>query len=103
MLSFYNYVWRSSKSRQIVLIILAGMAALLAMVPLELQRHVINTLAGRERIENLGLLCGAYLMTALGISGIKYAVNIISSGLGEFMIRSLREKIFDNSSSSRAA
>jgi hypothetical protein len=46
MHEFYAYVWRSSASQQIVLIILAVMAALLAMAPLELQRHIVNTPRG---------------------------------------------------------
>ena len=96
MREFYDYVWRSSASQQIVLIILAIMAALLAMAPLELQRHIINTLAGHEKAERLALLCGAYLIAALAISGLKYIVNIKSAGLGESMIRSLREVIFRN-------
>jgi len=58
MRELYDYVWRSSASRQIVLIILAFVAAVLAAAPLELQRHIINTLAGHERPERLGLLCG---------------------------------------------
>jgi hypothetical protein len=71
MREFYGYVWRSSAPQQIVLIVLAVMAALLAMAPLELQRHIINTLAGHEKIENLVWLCGAYLIAALAISGLK--------------------------------
>jgi len=39
-----------------------------------------------------------YLIASLAIGGLKYTVNIKSSGLGEFMIRSLREKIFSSSS-----
>src|SRR6516225_7401534 len=93
MREFYGFVWRSSASQQIVLIILAVMAALLAVAPLELQRHIINTLAGREKAERLAWLCGGYLIAALGISGLKYTVNIKSSRLGEFIIRSLREQI----------
>jgi ABC-type multidrug transport system fused ATPase/permease subunit len=102
MREFYAYVWRSSASQQIVLIVLAVMAALLAMAPLELQRHIINTLAGHELLENLVWLCGAYLIAALSISGLKYAVNIKSAGLGEFMIRSLRQDIFNSSSPLRS-
>jgi ABC-type multidrug transport system fused ATPase/permease subunit len=94
MREFYNYVWRSSASQQIVLIILAILAALLAMAPLELQRHIVNTLAGHEKPERLAWLCGAYLIAALAIGSLKYAVNIKSAGLGEAMIRSLRELIF---------
>ena len=65
MLELYSYVWRSSASRQIVLIILAIAAALLAMAPLELQRHIVNTLAGHERADRLLWLCGGYLIAAL--------------------------------------
>jgi ABC-type multidrug transport system fused ATPase/permease subunit len=100
MREFYNYVWRSSASQQIVLIILAIMAAVLATAPLELQRHIINTLAGHEKAERLAWLCGGYLIAALGISGLKYTVNIKSAGLGESMIQSLREEIFSSSRSS---
>jgi hypothetical protein len=71
MREFYAYVWRSSASRQIVLIILAVIAAVMAMAPLELQRHIINTLAGREKAERLFWLCGAYLIAALGIGGLQ--------------------------------
>jgi ABC-type multidrug transport system fused ATPase/permease subunit len=98
MRELYAYVWRSSARQQIVLIVLSVIAAVLATAPLELQRHIINTLAGRERAERLAWLCGGYLAAALAIGGLKYTVNIRSSRLGESMIRSLREKIFDRSS-----
>ncbi len=102
MRDFYKFVWRSSASQQIVLIILAVMAALLAMAPLELQRHIINTLAGHERAERLFWLCGAYLIAALSISGLKYTLNIKSAGIGESMIRSLRNDVFNSSSLRRS-
>jgi ABC-type multidrug transport system fused ATPase/permease subunit len=97
MRELYNYVWRASAPRQIILIILAIMAAVLAAAPLELQRHIINTLAGHEKAERLAILCGGYLIAALAIGGLKYAVNIRSAGLGESMIRSLRDEIFNSS------
>ena len=100
MRELHAYVWRSSASRQIVLIILAIIAAVLATAPLELQRHIMNTLAGHEKFERLGWLCGGYLIAALAIGGLKYIVNIRTAGLGEFMIRSLREEVLRNSSSS---
>ena len=71
MRELYNSVWRASASQQVVLIGLAVAAALLAMAPLELQRHIINIFAGRENAERLAWLCAAYLGTALSISGLK--------------------------------
>jgi ABC-type multidrug transport system fused ATPase/permease subunit len=98
MRELYDYVWRSSARQQIVLIVLAIIAAVLATAPLELQRHIVNTLAGREPVERLAWLCGGYLAATLVIGGLKYTVNIRSARLGESMIRSLREKIFASSS-----
>ena len=97
MRELYAFVWRASASRQIVLIGLAVSAALLAMAPLELQRHIVNTLAGHEKAERLLWLCGAYLIAALSISGLKYLLNIKSAGLGESMILSLRQDIYGRS------
>jgi ABC-type multidrug transport system fused ATPase/permease subunit len=102
MREFYKFVWGASASQQIVLIILAVMAALLAMAPLELQRHIINTLAGHEKAERLFWLCGAYLIAGLSIAGLKYTLNIKSAGLGELMILSLRKDIFSSSSLHRS-
>src|SRR6516162_4818095 len=99
MRELYAYVWRSSASQQIILIVLAIIAAVLATAPLELQRHIINTLAGHEKFERLGWLCGGYLIAALSIGGLKYIVNIKSADLGESMIRSLREEVLRSSSS----
>ncbi len=98
MRELYKFVWRASASQQIVLIILAIIAAVLATAPLELQRHIINTLAGHEKAERLGWLCGAYLIAALTIGSLKYFVNIKSAGLGESTIRSLREDVLSASS-----
>lgn len=100
MRELYAYVWRSSASQQIVLIILAIIAAVLATAPLELQRHIINILAGHEKFERLGWLCGGYLIAALVIGGLKYLVNIKSAGLGESTIRSLREEALHSASPS---
>lgn len=99
MRDLYRYVWRASAPQQIVLIALAVAAALLAMAPLELQRHIINTLAGHEKADRLAWLCGGYLIAALSIGGLKYLLNIKSAGLGEAMIRSLRQDIYNSSSS----
>jgi ABC-type bacteriocin/lantibiotic exporter with double-glycine peptidase domain len=102
MRELYKFVWRASASQQIVLIVLAAAAALLAMAPLELQRHIVNTLAGHEKAERLLWLCGAYLVVGLSIGGLKYLLNIKSAGLGESTILSLRRDIYNSSSPLRS-
>jgi ABC-type bacteriocin/lantibiotic exporter with double-glycine peptidase domain len=79
--------------RQIPLIILAALAATLTMLPLELQRHIINSLAGREKADTLLLLCTGYLAATWSISELRYLLNTRSAGLGESAILSLRRDI----------
>ncbi len=94
MRKFYAYVWRSTGRQQIVLVILAVLSALVTMVPLELQRHIINGLAGREKADALILLCVGYLAAAWCNSGLRYLLNRRSAGLGESTILALRRTIF---------
>ena len=93
MLRFYKYVWLSTQRRQIILIMLAIIAAGLAMLPLELQRHIINTLAGHEKPDALVLLCAGYLAAAWAISTLRYLLNTKSAALGESAILALRQDI----------
>jgi ABC-type multidrug transport system fused ATPase/permease subunit len=93
MWKFYKYVWLSTGRRQIPLIILAILAAVVTMLPLELQRHIINSLAGREKADRLFLLCAGYLAAAWSISGLRYLLNTRSAGLGESTILVLRRDI----------
>jgi hypothetical protein len=53
MHELYAYVWRSSASQQIFLILLAIIAAVLATAPLELQRRPSS--AGSIVSSNLGV------------------------------------------------
>src|SRR5215469_1062904 len=100
MRELYAYVWRSSASRQIALIILAIIAAVLATAPLEFAAAYHKYPRRHEKFERLGWLCSGYLIAALVIGGLKYIVNIKSAGLGEFTIRSLREEVLRSSWSS---
>jgi ABC-type multidrug transport system fused ATPase/permease subunit len=93
MWKFYRYVWSSTGRQQIPLIILAILAAVVTMLPLELQRHIINSLAGREKADRLFLLCAGYLAAAWSISGLRYLLKTRSAGLGESTILSLRRDI----------
>jgi ABC-type multidrug transport system fused ATPase/permease subunit len=93
MKNFYRYVWRSSGPRQVPLVILAIIAAVVTMLPLELQRHIINSLAGREKADALILLCAGYLAAAWSISVLRFLLNTRSAGVGESAILALRRDI----------
>jgi ABC-type multidrug transport system fused ATPase/permease subunit len=98
MLQFYQQIWSTTARQQIILIALAILISVIATVPLEFQRHIINSLAGHERLSTLGELCGGYLAASLLVTALKWILNLRSSSLGENNVRIIRERLFDNRS-----
>lgn len=96
MLAFYRHIWATTGRQQILLVALAVVISLLAMAPLEFQRHIINGLAGKDTLTNLALLCGGYLAVSVLVTILKWILNLRSSTLGENTVRRLREDLFDN-------
>jgi ABC-type bacteriocin/lantibiotic exporter with double-glycine peptidase domain len=63
------------------------------MVPLELQRRIINQAVGGEQIELLLSLGGAYLAVVLLQGGLKYCMNMQRGHVSECLIAELRKGI----------
>jgi ABC-type multidrug transport system fused ATPase/permease subunit len=96
MLHFYRHIWSTTGRQQILLVALAIAISLLAMAPLEFQRHIINGLAGHDTVANLALFCGGYLAVSLCVSALKWVLNLRSNALGEDCVRKIRDDLFDN-------
>lgn len=89
----YRYVWDTSGWHQLVLVALTVIVSLLEIVPLELQRRVINDLAKDRRFWFIVVLCAAYAGTVLVQGGTKLIVNVYRSWLGERATRDLRRRV----------
>jgi ABC-type multidrug transport system fused ATPase/permease subunit len=98
MLQFYRQIWSTTARQQTILIALAILISVAAAVPLEFQRHIINSLARHERLATLGLLCGGYLAASLFVTALKWILNLRSSSLGENNVRIIRERLYENRS-----
>jgi ABC-type multidrug transport system fused ATPase/permease subunit len=93
-LSLYHYVWQVSQRRQILLCIVTVVVALLSMVPLEIQRRIVDHAIVDAELRYLLLLCGAYLAIVLVQGGIKYFLNVYRARTVEEVARELRLTIY---------
>ena len=89
----YRYVWETSGRHQAVLVVLTVIVSLLEIVPLELQRRVINDLSKDRRYWFILILCAVYAGTVLVQGGTKLVVNIYRSWVGERATRDLRRRV----------
>lgn len=89
----YRYVLATSAVHQLALVALTAVVALLEVVPLELQRRIINDLVKHRPYSWVIWLCAAYAGVVLVQGGTKLALNIYRSWVGERAKRDLRHRV----------
>jgi len=92
--SLYRYIWQISGRSQILLAILSVFIFLLDLIPLELQRRIVNDAIGRKLFWSLVWLCGIYAVTALLQGAAKLCWNIYRNSVGEATSQRLRLDTF---------
>jgi ABC-type multidrug transport system fused ATPase/permease subunit len=93
----YRYIWQTSGRDQIWLSILSTAVFLLTLVPLELQRRVVNAAVYHGELQTVALLCLGYAAVELLQGGIKLTLNIYRGSVGEAAIRRLRRATYQAS------
>lgn len=92
--SLYAFIWQSSRRQQIWLVLLTLIVAPMSMVPLELQRRIVDDAIHNQDLRYMFLLCGLYLVVLLVQGGLKYTLNVYRGSLVERIAFQLRGRIF---------
>ena len=91
--NIYRYVWQASVWHQLPLVVLTVFVSLLEVVPLELQRRIVNDAVKDRKYWFVLVLCGAYLGSVLLQGGTKLVLNIYRNWVGENAVRELRRRV----------
>ncbi|HEV2676142.1 MAG TPA: ABC transporter transmembrane domain-containing protein [Aliidongia sp.] len=89
----FRYVIRTTGKHQIVIALLTIGVFLLEVVPLELQRRVVNDLVKHREYHDIVVLCGVFCASVLLQGGTKLALNIYRGWVGESSTRDLRRRV----------
>jgi ABC-type multidrug transport system fused ATPase/permease subunit len=90
----YRYIWRTTGHAQMLLSLLSVCIFLLDLVPLELQRRIVNDAIGRKAFAALIWLCGIYALTVLVQGAAKLVWNVYRNSTGEATSQRLRLETF---------
>ncbi|SMF35915.1 hypothetical protein SAMN06265365_11225 [Tistlia consotensis] len=91
--SLYRYIWQTTRRRQVLILLLTGLIVPLAMVPLEVQRRIVDRAIVKGDLGELALLAGAYLSVILVQGGLKYVLNQHKGRVLEDVARDLRRRL----------
>jgi len=100
--SIFRYVLAVSWPHQIALVTLTVITFLLEIVPLELQRRVVNNLVKERPFQLVVTLCAAYAGAVLIQGAVKLSLNIYRSWVAETSVRDLRRRVLAHSRIARA-
>lgn len=90
MKDFYRYIWRVSGKHQVFLSLLAVALFVVQLVPLELQRRIINNAAEGAEYQTIAVLCLVYVLVVLVQGSLKYVLNMYRGSVSEAANRRLR-------------
>jgi ABC-type bacteriocin/lantibiotic exporter with double-glycine peptidase domain len=91
--SVMRYVWLTSRHSQLRICLLTAIAAPLSMVPLELQRRIVDIALAEHSIRLLLALTAGYLAVVLLQNGMKFLLNMSKGRVLEDVTRELRYRV----------
>src|ERR1700740_731843 len=100
--TIFRYVVTVSWRHQIALVSLTVFTFLLEIVPLEIQRRVVNNLVKERPFQLVIVLCAAYACAVLIQGATKLGLNIYLGWVGENATRDLRRHVIGYSRTERA-
>src|SRR5690242_9161104 len=90
---FSRYIFQSTALHQGGLAILTVVVFLIEVVPLELQRRIVNDAVKHRPFAMIVMLCIAYAGVAFVHGATKLGLNVYRGWVGQRAVRDLRERI----------
>jgi ABC-type multidrug transport system fused ATPase/permease subunit len=91
--NIFRYVLGTSAAHQLVLLFITVGVFLIELIPLELQRRIVDDLAKHRAFAFPLTLCGIYAGTVLFHGASKLVMNLYRGWIGESATRDLRKRI----------
>ncbi|WP_029898498.1 ABC transporter ATP-binding protein/permease [Desulfohalovibrio reitneri] len=92
--SLYSWVKQSDMRLQILLLVVIIITVGARVLPLELQKLIINQAISQRKIDLLFMYCGYYLAAVVLAGGLKYVINIIQTMLGQRALAQIRRSLY---------
>ena len=94
-IGLYRYVAARSLRHQLGLTVLVALSAVLALIPIEMQRRLVNEAIGTRSLSALGRYGIAFLVSALAVTTLKFVVNLYQAYIAERILRDFRSELYE--------
>jgi ABC-type multidrug transport system fused ATPase/permease subunit len=92
--SLFSWVLPGNGKLQIALVLLIAITVFARVVPLEMQKRIVNEAIKLRKMDLLLIYCGIYLVSVLVASGLKYLITILQTRISENVLANMRKDLF---------
>ena len=75
--SLYSWIFSGNMKLQIFLLVIILVAVFARVLPLEMQKRIVNEAIFLKKTDLLLIYCGIYLASVVTASGLKFLINIL--------------------------
>lgn len=94
--SLFFWAFKGNLKIQSLLVLLILGIVFARVVPLEMQKRIINEAIVLGKFDSLLLYCAIYLLAVTATGGIKLAINYLQALIGERAILSMRKELYNH-------
>ena len=92
--SLFSWVFSGSTKLQIILVLIIMITVVTRVIPLEMQKRIVNEAIFLRKIDLLFLYCGIYLAAVVASQGFKFLINYLETIIGQRALAAMRKALY---------
>ena len=92
--SLFSWIFPGNVKLQITLLLIIGTMVFARLLPLMMQRRIVNEAINLRNVDLLFLYCGIYLLAVIAASSLKYLTNVIQTLISERTVARMRKALY---------
>jgi len=92
--SLASWIFDGNVKLQIMLVVIILLTVAIRVVPLEMQKRIVNEAINLRKIDLLGIYCSIYLVAVVLASGLKLIINIIQTKISQKATAEMRKQLY---------
>jgi ABC-type multidrug transport system fused ATPase/permease subunit len=92
--SIYSWIMGPNTKLQLMVLVLIAVTVFARVLPLEMQKRIVNEAIRLREIDLLIRYCGIYLVSVLAASGLKYLITVLQVMISQRTLTRMRKDLF---------
>ncbi|HIJ56996.1 MAG TPA: ABC transporter ATP-binding protein/permease [Deltaproteobacteria bacterium] len=94
--SLFSWIFSGNLKIQVLLLGIVLITVFTRVLPLEMQKRIVNQAINLKKIDLLVIYCGIYLVSVLLASGLKFLINILQTRIAQRATAQIRTSLYEH-------